>query len=101
MDEMTSKTIYIGREAYMFLDRESRRQRGCKPLSEDEERWMWEKITRFGKRNEYQATDDSFGGGDGTYRGKWWGWSVDTLKKMLDENKLPYRDGEEVRYVNL
>ena len=104
MRERVTESIYIDREAYMFLDRESRRQRGCKKLSKEGEDNLWKRVTgikclmRNGKK---RVDDNSFGGGDGTYYGKWWSWSIPTIKAMLDKAGFAYEIGEEVRYINL
>ena len=104
MAEHISETIMIGKEAYMYLDRESRKQRGCKALSLEWEDRLWKRVLRCrsnAKGEKVRVDDNSFGGGDGTYNGRWWVWKVQTLKEMLDEAGLKYEEGEDVRYVNL
>ena len=101
MKERVSKSIWIEKDAYMYLDRESRKQRGCKKMSAEAEERLWNRVCRHGELDKVQATDNSFGGGDGTYDGRWWLWSVDTLMKMLDEAGLPYDEGKEVKYISL
>lgn len=105
MIEHTSETIWIGKDAYMYLDREERRQRGCRTLTAEAENAMWERITtRRGtnaKDGMIRVNDDSFGGGDGTYNGKWWGWNIPTVKQMLDDAGFTYRTGEKITYTYL
>ena len=98
-----SPTIWVGKESYMYLNRISREQRGCKQLSQEVENKMWNRQltkAKIGKadkeKNLVRLDNDSMGGGDGTYSGKWWSWSISTIKEMLDEAKLPYSDGEEL-----
>lgn len=96
----TSQTILVGKESYLYLDRISREQRGCKPLTPDQEDRLWSKC-RLNADGLRSCNNYSLGGGDGTYHGRWWSWSVDTLKKMLDEANLPYEDGEPIEYINV
>lgn len=98
-----SRTIWIGKKAYFFLNREGRKQRGCKPLSKEQEEKIWRRIKNLSKfRNgQYKIDDGSFGGGDGTYDGKWWDWSLDYIMKLLDENGFSYRKGRTVEYIEL
>ena len=101
MTEHVSKSIWIGKSAYMHLDRESRKQRGGKKLSPEAEERLWKRVTVHSKNGMYRATDNSFGGGDGTYDGRWWAWNVDELKRMLDKAGLKYKSGKEIRYINM
>ena len=95
MKEYTRKTIWISKEAYFYLNRIERQQRGCKQLSAESEERVWNRIPDFRKRCDLVLVDDdSFGGGDGTYYGRWWSWDVETLKKMLDDAGYTYEDGE-------
>lgn len=96
----TSQTILVGKESYLYLDRIMREQRGCKPLTPEQEEKFWGK-QRVNADGFTSCNDDSLGGGDGTYYGRWWSWSVETLKKMLDEANLPYEDGEPIEYINV
>lgn len=92
-----SDTIYISKEAYLYLLRISRKQRGCKPLDEIAEERIWNKIHKVGDK--FRLDDQSLGGGDGTYKGKWWSWSVDTVKTMLTEAGFEYEEGEPIEYI--
>lgn len=102
MVEHVTETIWISREAYMYLDRESRKQRGCKELSPEGEERLWRRLSRYNvKDGKIRVDDNSLCGGDGTYDGMWWSWKVSTLKKMLDEAGFTYKDGDKIRYINL
>ena len=100
MREHTSQTILIGREAHEYLNEIMREQRGCKPLNQEQKDKLWSRI-RKSMTDKRQVDDDSYGGGDGTYWGEWWGWSVDTIKSMLDEAGFEYEKGEPVTWINL
>lgn len=99
--ERISRSIWIGKEAYFFLNRECRKQRGCRPLTEEQEKKFWKRleIAVSVKNGKYQVTDNSFGGGDGTYNGRWWPWSVDDIERMLNQAGFEYEEGEEVIYI--
>lgn len=95
-----SQTIFIGKEAHFFLSREQSRQRGFKPLPKEAEDRTWAKM--YKPVNGMRMVDDnSYGGGDGTRNGKWWGWKVETIKAMLDEAGLPYEEGEPIEYIEV
>ena len=81
----------------MYLNRIQRQQRGCKPLTEESEKRLWGRVNK--QDDKYQATDHSFGGGDGTYYGKWWAWNIKTVKEMLDKAGIPYENGENVEVI--
>lgn len=81
----------------MFLRREQRKQRGCKPLTEKQEEGVWSRLIKI--NGKARLTDISLGGGNGTYEGKWWSWSVDDLKAMLDKAGFTYEDGPDVEYM--
>lgn len=86
MKQIKRKTDIIGvdKEAYQYLNRISRTQRGCKPLNEQQEERIWNRSIK-NKDGVVELDNNSLGGGDGTYNGKWWTWSVDTLRKMLSD----------------
>ena len=97
-ERKVSKTIWIGKKAYFYLDAEERKQRGCKPLTKEQTNSHWKRIKnspRF-KNGQYRVENGSFGGGDGTYNGRWWEWSVDTVCTMLDEGGFKYRVGKTI-----
>lgn len=79
-----SEVIGVSKEAYFYLNRISRAQRGCKPLSTDTEKKIWRRCCK-NKDGLKELYNDSMGGGDGTYNGKWWSWDVDMLRQMLNE----------------
>ena len=96
---MKKPSILVGKDAYFFLNREERKQRGCKPLTEQQEDRIWNRVSKDGAKT--MLDKDSLGGGDGTYYGRWWSWSLETLKAMLDEGGFGYEDGPEIEYMNI
>lgn len=100
MKEHTSATILIGRDAHEYLEAICREQRGCKPLSAEQKDRQWDRILKFKDTGMRQVYDDTYGGGDGTYWGKWWSWSVETIKTMLDEANLPYEESEPITWID-
>lgn len=97
---MTKESIYIPKEAYFKLTQRSRAERGCKPLSEDAQERMWNRILEQRKKGDMIRVDkDSLGGGDGTYYGKWTSWDVPTLKRMVEELGFSWEDGEVIEYI--
>lgn len=86
MKQVTRKSDVIGvsKDAYFYLRRIMREQRGCKPLTEEQEGISWERTTT-NKDGLKELDNNSMGGGDGTYYGKWTSWNVDTLRQMLKD----------------
>ena len=97
---MKSETIYVTKEAYIALSEKSRIQRGCKPLTLEQYEKRFKKMPACRIKNGLIRLDDnSMGGGDGTYNGKWTTWSVDDLKKMLSEMGHTWERGEDIEYM--
>lgn len=98
-----SKTIWVDKHAYFFLRNKGRLERGCRPFTDEEQNQIWDTMTLQGyiKEGQYRLSDLSLGGGDGTYYGVWWNWSVDTLIEMLNSAKLKYVNGEPIEYISM
>ena len=98
---MTSKTIYVSKEAYKALKDMSSKQRGCKALTPEQYEKMFARMsgTPSMKNDLIRLDDNSMGGGDGTYFGKWTRWSVADIKKMLSELGFEWEPGEELNYA--
>lgn len=85
-----SEVIGVTRDAWEYLGSISREQRGCEPLTQEQKDRMWE---RTYKVNDLRPIDDNtIGGGDGTYNGRWWTWDVATIKKMLTDAGFTWVD---------
>lgn len=99
MTVRTSEIIGVTKEAYMYLNRICRVQRGCKVLTEELENRLW---NRCYKREGLKVLDDnSLGGGDGTYYGKWTSWNVETLRQMLRDGGYTWVELGTHEYINL
>ena len=79
-----SDTIAVEKEAYFYLKRIGREQRGCAPMTQEAEEKLWRRMPK-NKDGLKVLDNDSLGGGDGTYDGKWWSWDVSTLREMLKD----------------
>ena len=79
-----SDVIGVNKEAYLYLKRLSREQRGCKPLTAESEERLWRRCHK-NKNGLKELDNDSIGGGDGAYNGRWWAWDVKTLRQMLND----------------
>lgn len=82
--------IWVTKEAYLYLRDEMRKQRGFKPLTKEQKERMIIHITKNGMSNKIRLNHNSLGGGDGTKDGRWWGWNVVTLKKLLKKAGYSY-----------
>lgn len=77
-----SEVIGVNKEAYIYLAKIQRKQRGCTELNEDRYNKIWDRLNKNAEGLR-ELDNDSMGGGDGTYNGKWWSWSVETIRGML------------------
>ncbi len=99
MKEKISQTLLIGKAAWAFLKNEQRKQRGLDALASTVEDRLWKNLRKVdGKK---QIMDGSYGGGDGSYTGRWTEWSVDEMKAMLDAAGLEYEIGQPVQYISI
>lgn len=101
MKELITDTILITKEAHIFLDRIQRQQRGCRPLTEEQENRIWERMPKYVRKDAElrRVNDFTYGGGDGTYYGKWWDWPVEDIKKMLAAAGFTWEDAEPIHYI--
>lgn len=96
----TTEVIGVSKDAYQYLARISRTQRGCKPLDEQQEERIWKRLIK-NKDGLKELNNDSLGGGDGTYNGRWWGWNVETLRKMLKDGGYTWKEYGEQEIIEL
>lgn len=82
--------IWVTKEAYFYLRNQMRKQRGFKPLTKKQKERILIHITKNGMSNKIRLDHNSLGGGDGTKDGRWWGWNVVTLKKLLKKAGYSY-----------
>ena len=102
--EITRKSLYISKEAYMYLSKEQRLQRGCnwsEKVQQHREKAFNRNSVIIDGKIYIKILDYDMGGGDGTYNGKWVSWSIATIKKMLDIKKLHYIDGEDEKVIEI
>lgn len=83
--------IAVEKQAFLYLTGLMREQRGCKPLSDEAKEKVW---NRRKKTSDGMAIldDDSMGGGDGTYYGRWTSWNCNDLKHLLSEAGYGWKD---------
>lgn len=103
---MKAKTIRVPLESWIYLKEQCRNQRCGDHLSERMIEHLKKEMQKEYNRNGHLLMDKDLGGaiGDPTNsyeEGRWTSWSVEQMKKMLDEKGLPYEDGEEVEYINV
>lgn len=92
--------IAVDREAFIYLTGLQRKQRGCKPLSEESQDRVWNR--RQKTSDGYAILDDeSLGGGDGTYYGRWTSWRCDDLKNLLKEAGYTWKDLPQVEFDSI
>ena len=95
--------IAVSKEAFIYLQKLQRSQRGCKPLTDEKLAELYDK--RIGKTKEgfVILEDGSCGGGDGTYYGRWTSWSCEDLKTILNKAGYTYIELEAIEqdYINV
>ena len=94
---MKAKTILVPLESYIYLNnkRRSERSNSDKPLNEER---LAVNFNRFARDGYKQIMDGDFGGCIGT---RWTSWSCEDMKRILDKAGLPYKDGDDVEYIQL
>lgn len=97
----TTEVILIGREAHDFLQNEMRKQRGLPPMTPEQEDRVWGRIYKRKNTDMREVDDITYGGGDGRYYGRWWSWSVETIKEMLTKAGYSYEDGGIEEYIEV
>ena len=103
---MKAKSIKVNWESWLYLRQEMNKQRSetGKPLSENSIERMKREFDRFADKNGMKAImDGSFGGCIGSpIRGweerRWTSWSLDEMKRMLDEKGLKWAEAEDIEY---
>ena len=88
--------IGVNKEAYLYLRNLSREQRGCKVLNHEQSERIWNKIK---KEDDLAILDDeSLGGGEGKYYGRWWSWSCDDMRSFLRDQGFTWKDMEPIEF---
>ena len=102
---MIAKSILVPLESYIYLNNKRHEERSTsgKPLNE-------ERLVVNFNRNAYggykRLMDGDYGGcvgkpENGYKEGRWTSWSCDDMKRILDKAGLPYKNGEDVEYIQL
>lgn len=89
--------IGVDKEAFFYLVDLSREQRGCGVLTDVARDRIWR------RRKETDddlviLNDESMGGGDGTYYGRWTSWSCEELKSLLQKAGHTWVDLEPIEF---
>lgn len=101
-----SPTILVPFESWMFLQEKGYQERCGKQYSEI----LVGKMTRSFQEHSYQGykqlMNGDLGGGNGNPENaweehRWTSWSVNDMKKILEEAGLPWKDGEEAEYITV
>lgn len=88
----TTEIIAVNKAAYRFLYDESRKQRGCKKLSNNDFNEFWDRM-RKDSEGLRELDDYSLGGGNGThYYGKWTRWTVKDLRTLLSNAGFTWQE---------
>lgn len=106
MKERKSKTIRVPLESWIFLKEKMRNERIGDHLSEKALDHLKKEMEKPYNKNGHVLMDGDLGGAVGNpensyEEGRWTNWSVEDMKKMLDEANLPYEEGEEVSYISV
>ena len=103
----TLNRIAVNKEAFLYLDSLMRKERGCKPLNDQAKDMFWKRVMQCSASRTPEGLkildDESMGGGDGTYYGKWTNWTCEDLKKLLAEAGHEWKElgSIEVEYINV
>ena len=97
---MKKKSIRVPLESWLYLQNECKKQRCGGEISTRFIEMLTKEYNRYDK-NGHVLVDGDLGGAIGNpensyEEGRWTSWSIEQMKKMLDEKALPYQDGEEV-----
>lgn len=102
---MKAKSILVPLESYLYLNRKRREERDTsgKPLNEER---VVVNFNRFAHGGYKRLMDGDYGGcigkaENGYKEGRWTSWSCEDMKRILTEAGLPYKDGEDVEYIQL
>lgn len=103
---MRKNTIRVPLDSLLYLKEVCRNQRIGDSLSEKSIERTTREYNRHWNENGYELMDGSLGGAVGVpensyEEGRWTSWSVEEMKRMLDEKGLSYVDGEPVDVISV
>lgn len=103
---MTSPTILVTLESYLYLQEKSYFERCGKKHSDRAKERLIRNFEHFSVDGMKALMNGDLGGCKGNpenawEEGRWTSWSVDEMARILDEAKLPWMKGEEKEYIAL
>lgn len=101
-----SVTILVPLESWMFLQCKGYQERCGKPHSEKGIERLRRNFQEYSYQGYKQLMNGDLGGCNGNPENaweehRWTSWSVDDMKRILDEAGLPWKDGEEAEYISV
>jgi len=106
MNIRKSPTVLVPLESYLFLQDKGRFERCGKHFNEAMIQRLTENFNRHSYKGRKQIMNDDLGGCIGKpekawEEGRWTSWSVENVKKILDEVGLPWEEGVETEYIEV
>lgn len=103
---MKKKTIKVPLESWIYLQDLGHQQRVGGHLSDKARERLTNLMLKPYNKDGHTLMDGDLGGAVGDpnnswEEGRWTSWSVDTMKKILDNANLPYTDGEDIECIEL
>lgn len=101
-----SPTVLVPLESFLFLQDKQCFERSGKHSSEKNIERHKRNFEEFSYDGYKQIMNGDLGGCKGSPENaweerRWTSWSVEDVKRILDEASLPWKDGEEVEYIAL
>lgn len=94
---MKQKSIIVNLDGYIYLQCESRTQRGGE-ITERYIEHLKENFKNINPKGEHKICDYDLGGGCGSKNpSTWTSWSIDEMAKMLKKQKIPFGIGADER----
>lgn len=98
------RTLILPLESVLYLSEECRHQRIGDHLSDKAKEMIKKNFLKH--KDNYLVYDGSFGGAIGDPKnsyeeGRWTSWKIEDMKRMLDKQGLPYKDGEEIETIGI
>lgn len=99
-----SSTILVPLESFLYLQDKQRFERSGKHCSEQNIERLKYNFETFSYNGYKQIMNGDLGGCKGEPENaweerRWTSWSVEDIKKILDEASLPWKEGEEQEYI--
>ena len=103
---MKKRSIRVPLESRLYLEDQLHLQRGGHHTGENTIKRLTLESQKDYNKNGFLLMDGSLGGAVGDPKnsyeeGRWTSWSIDTMKKMLDQAKLPWYDNEDIDCIEV